>query len=255
MRQKIRIFAAVAGCMALLATGAQAAYSDIPESHWAYDVVNQAADLGVIQGRGDGTFGLGQQVTRAEFAAMLDRLMGWELTAPAQASYADVPASAWYYDAVETAKAHGAVTDTGVFRPDADITREEMAVWLVGALGYQDLAAQNEDLTIQFTDVTDNKGAIAMAYDFGIIEGKSRTSFAPDKPAPVRPRAQPDRLDAWLLRHLVVEPARAGRADGRGLAGLEPPGATGRTGISQHHECRRQQLVRAGRLRGRSQLL
>ena len=32
MRQKIRIFAAVAGCMALLATGAQAAYSDIPES-------------------------------------------------------------------------------------------------------------------------------------------------------------------------------------------------------------------------------
>ena len=183
MRQKIRIFAAVAGCMALLATGAQAAYSDIPESHWAYDVVNQSADLGVIQGRGDGTFGLGQQVTRAEFAAMLDRLMGWELTAPAQASYADVPASAWYYDAVETAKAHGAVTDTGVFRPDADITREEMAVWLVGALGYQDLAAQNEDLTIQFTDVTDNKGAIAMAYDFGIIEGKSRTSFAPDEPA------------------------------------------------------------------------
>ena len=38
---------------------------------------------------------------------MLDRLMGWEMTAPAQASYADVPASAWYYDAVETAKAHG----------------------------------------------------------------------------------------------------------------------------------------------------
>ena len=49
MRQKIRIFAAVAGCMALLATGAQAAYSDIPESHWAYDVVNQSADLGVIR--------------------------------------------------------------------------------------------------------------------------------------------------------------------------------------------------------------
>lgn len=183
MRQKLRMLAAAAGCTALLVTGAQAAYTDIPTSHWAYEVVNQAADLGVIQGRGDGTFGLGQQVTRAEFAAMLDRLMGWELTTPAQASYSDVTPSAWYYDEVETARAHGAVTDTGAFRPNAAITREEMAVWLVNALGYQTLAGQNEDLTIQFVDVTDNKGAIAMAYDFGIIEGKSRTSFAPDDPA------------------------------------------------------------------------
>ena len=161
MRQKIRIFAAVAGCMALLATGAQAAYSDIPESHWAYDVVNQSADLGVIQGRGDGTFGLGQQVTRAEFAAMLDRLMGWELTAPAQASYADVPASAWYYDAVETAKAHGAVTDTGVFRPDADITREEMAV----SLGWSRLELQDGQAYLNTTNAGGNSWCVPDGYE------------------------------------------------------------------------------------------
>lgn len=179
MRHKIRLLAAALGCALVCVTGAGAAYSDVPSDHWAYEAITRAQAAGIMQGRSESEFGLGESVTRAEFAAMLDRLMGWELTTPAQAGYSDVAPSAWYYDEVETAKAHGAIPDSDSFQPDTAISREDMAVWLVNALGYQTLAEQNSDLSMPFTDVTTNRGAIAMAYDFGIIQGKSNTSFDP----------------------------------------------------------------------------
>lgn len=179
MRHKIRLLAAALGCALVCVTGAGAAYSDVPSDHWAYEAITRAQAAGIMQGRSESEFGLGESVTRAEFAAMLDRLMGWELTTPAQAGYSDVAPSAWYYDEVETAKAHGAIPDSDSFQPDTAISREDMAVWLVNALGYQTLAEQNSDLSMPFTDVTTNRGAIAMAYDFGIIQGKSDTSFDP----------------------------------------------------------------------------
>ncbi len=179
MRHKIRLLAAALGCALVCVTGAGAAYSDVPSDHWAYEAITRAQAAGIMQGRSESEFGLGESVTRAEFAAMLDRLMGWELTTPAQSSYSDVAPSAWYYDEVETAKAHGAIPDSDSFQPDTAISREDMAVWLVNALGYQTLAEQNSDLSMPFTDVTTNRGAIAMAYDFGIIQGKSNTSFDP----------------------------------------------------------------------------
>lgn len=179
MRHKIRLLAAALGCALVCVTGAGAAYSDVPSDHWAYEAITRAQAAGIMQGRSESEFGLGESVTRAEFAAMLDRLMGWELTTPAQSSYSDVAPSAWYYDEVETAKAHGAIPDSDSFQPDTAISREDMAVWLVNALGYQTLAEQNSDLSMPFTDVTTNRGAIAMAYDFGIIQGKSDTSFDP----------------------------------------------------------------------------
>lgn len=179
MRHKIRLLAAALGCALVCVTGAGAAYSDVPSDHWAYEAITRAQAAGIMQGRSESEFGLGESVTRAEFAAMLDRLMGWELTTPAQASYSDVAPSAWYYDEVETAKAHGAIPDSDSFQPDTAISREDMAVWLVNALGYQTLAEQNSDLSMPFTDVTTNRGAIAMAYDFGIIQGKSDVSFDP----------------------------------------------------------------------------
>lgn len=174
------IKAAAAAGLSLLCMTCAAAYDDMPSGHWAYDAVTRAQEAGIMQGTSPDRFGTGQSVTRAEFAAMLDRLMGWELTAPQAASYADVPASAWYYDEVETARAHGAFSDSGEFRPNAAITRGDMAAWLVGALGYQTLAGQNQDLSLPFADVTEQKGAIAMAYDFGIIQGRTDTSFDPN---------------------------------------------------------------------------
>ena len=56
-------------------------FTDVPKKHWAYESVHRAAQCGLVQGVDAKRFGLGQKVTRAAYATMLCRLMGWELFA------------------------------------------------------------------------------------------------------------------------------------------------------------------------------
>ena len=130
-----------------------------------------------MSGMGDGTFGLGQNVTRAQFVSMLVRMFGWQQAQGT--SYNDVDPSAWYYNDVMTASAMGALGNETGFRPNDNITREEIAVMLVRALGYDELAKEFSDTYLPFNDVSSNKGYISLAYDFGIVSGKTANSFDP----------------------------------------------------------------------------
>lgn len=179
MKPVTRVRALLLGalCGAALTVSA-AAYSDVPAGHWAAQNIADASAAGFLSGYTDGTFGLGKTLTRAEFASMLTRLMGWPAEGAGDA-FSDVPADAWYADAVNTVYRNGAV-DRGAFRPQANITREEMAVMLVRALGYTGKAEAFSDLELPFADVSSHRSYIAMAYDFGIIAGKSDTRFDPD---------------------------------------------------------------------------
>lgn len=115
----------------------------IPPGNWAVDVIERATALGIVNGVDSEAqlFGFGQNVKRSEFVAMLTRLFGWEREIVVTPSFADCRPTSWYYDDVETAVAHGAVLrDSASFRPEEYITREEMAVMLVRALGYETLA-------------------------------------------------------------------------------------------------------------------
>ncbi|MBQ8540585.1 MAG: S-layer homology domain-containing protein [Clostridia bacterium] len=47
-------------------------FTDI-KGHWAEDIINQAAEEGVVNGREDGTFGPDEPITRAEAVAMIMR--------------------------------------------------------------------------------------------------------------------------------------------------------------------------------------
>lgn len=153
------------------------AYSDVPADHWASESITQAKDAGIMQGRDDGTFGLGDTITRSEFAAMLVRLMGWEKTVSDTTIFSDNIKGQWYYDDVNTIASHNVYSDSA-FRPNDNITRREMAVMLIKALGYSALAEQEQN--DKFEDVSEDEGYISVAYTLGIINGKSDTSFDPE---------------------------------------------------------------------------
>lgn len=176
--RKILISGAAAVCAAATAISAHA-YSDVPSGHWAEDTINRASAVGIMQGRGNDEFGLGSEIKRSEFAAMLTRLMGWE-NESAQQHFSDVSSESWYYNAVNVLAAHGAA-DGDTFRPEDNITRREMAVMLIKSLGYQTLAESETENT--FSDVSADSGYIAIARDFGIITGITDTEFAPESPA------------------------------------------------------------------------
>ncbi len=178
--------AVVLALSALLAVPAGAAtrFSDVPADHWAAQSIARAVDAGLIQGRGDGAFGLGQPMTRASFVTVLGRLMGWKTVTPDEPTFTDVAPEDWFYGAVETACANGAVlSQSGTFRPADAVTREEMASMLVRCLGYETLSGLALDLPTTFQDLTTNAGYIAVAYDLGLMNGYSATTFGPNDPA------------------------------------------------------------------------
>ncbi|MBQ3512354.1 MAG: S-layer homology domain-containing protein, partial [Lachnospiraceae bacterium] len=142
-------------CPAVMA----ASYSDVPSDHWAVSVINQAADAGIMQGRDNGEFGLGDTIKRCEFAAMLVRMMKWDKSTAQVSAFTDANTNDWFYADVNTLAERNVYSES-TFRPNDNITRREMAVMLVKALGYDELA-KSEKNTV-FGDVTTDAGYIAV---------------------------------------------------------------------------------------------
>lgn len=170
-----RILSAVLALVLLLAVPAAAenvaAFSDVPAGDWSASVIEKSVRYGLIEGIGDGKFGYGQYMTRGSFAVVICRIFGWTPVSPATPSFSDCQSGQWYYAAVETLLAHGAVDGGLYFRPGDDISRQDMVVMLLRAMGYAPLAAAREKDSIPFADVTANRGYIALAYAFGIVGG------------------------------------------------------------------------------------
>jgi extracellular elastinolytic metalloproteinase len=82
----------------------------------------------------------GQPTTRAEMAVFISRALGqFNPRTPLSQRYADVTPSNFAYAAIEEVASRGIVSTlncpAGNFCPNAPITREEMAIWIIRALG------------------------------------------------------------------------------------------------------------------------
>jgi len=157
-------------------------FSDVTTEHWSYEYIEKLKNLGIMKGMGNGTFGVGRTMTRAEFVTALGNLMKWENHIPASMSFSDVPDNEWYFGAVETALFNGAIPKSETFRPTEPITREEIAIISVCALGYNNLAA-NAKVSSSFSDVSNNAQYIEIAKNFGIVSGMGGDIFAPNDTA------------------------------------------------------------------------
>ena len=187
MRRRLLTLALSAGLMLSLSAPALA-YSDTA-GHWAESAIQRAADYGLMVGYEDGRFGVADNLNRASFVTILCQMFSWEAVRPGQASFIDCPSSHWAYGYVEAARAHGVVDAGGSFRPDDYISREEMAVMLVKALGY-DTLAKSAAADLPFSDVTENQGYISLAYRIGMVSGIEEDGRLLFKPASSATRAE-----------------------------------------------------------------
>lgn len=183
MKRLKRVFSCLLLC-ALAAgflTFPASALSDVPEDFWAKQDIDRCVALRYFYPETDGSFGVGKEMSRAEFLVVLCRALGWKATSPARAVYDDVPEKEWYAGVVETAYRQGAITgQDGSFRPNDLITRSEAASMLVRALGYGSIAGLIQDMSLPFRDVKANNGYIVMAYGLGLMDGTSVTAFSPE---------------------------------------------------------------------------
>ena len=186
MKQLLKRTLALLLAVLTMATAVLAAnksgYSDVPDKHWAASSIAQCKQYDLLQGVGNGKFGLGQKMTRAAYAAALCRLMGWKTVTPQKGSFSDnQDTKKWYYSAVETAAAHDVFPGhSTTCRPNDAVTREEMAAMTMRALGYSTLSGTVQD-ECPFTDVTTNPGYITLAWRMGLVTGMAAKTFSPKK--------------------------------------------------------------------------
>ena len=186
MKQLLKRTLALLLAVLTMATAVLAAnksgYSDVPDKHWAASSIAQCKQYDLLQGVGNGKFGLGQKMTRAAYAAALCRLMGWQMLTPEKGSYTDnQDTKKWYYSAIETASAHDVFPGhSTTCRPNDAVTREEMAAMTMRALGYSTLSGTVQD-ECPFTDVTTNPGYITLAWRMGLVTGMTAKTFSPKK--------------------------------------------------------------------------
>ena len=165
----------MAAVMLLSTVPAMAAFRDTA-GHWAEKTLTEWQDKGLIDGYGDGSFQPDGTMTRAEFAKLVNRTLGF--TAESAISFSDVTERDWFYAEVARAVAAGyAQGSGGMFRPNQAVTRAEAAAMLARAL---DLAA-NEERANAFTDAASipawAKGSVGAAAEAGCMTGYPDGTF------------------------------------------------------------------------------
>ena len=97
------------------------------------------AEERIIEGRDDGKFYPEDPVTRAEFAKLITVALGID-NSYATANFTDVSSNQWHYRYVASAVNNGIILGypDGSFDPNAQISRQDMAVIIARAMGYRD---------------------------------------------------------------------------------------------------------------------
>ena len=109
-----------------------ATVSDI-SGHWAQGYIQPLIDKGIINGYEDGTFRPNNQISRAEFCTIITSALVYDGIVSnyvtTKGTFTDVADNAWYSQYVETAYSNNLVSGkgNGLFDPEANITRQEMA--------------------------------------------------------------------------------------------------------------------------------
>ncbi|SFM12783.1 S-layer homology domain-containing protein [Paenibacillus sp. 1_12] len=147
-------------------------------SHWSKADVELLANKLVVEGSTDTTFEPERNITRAEFAALAVRSLGLTPAAPAS-TFTDVKSDAWYASTVATATYAGIINgyEDNTFRPDAQITREELAAMVIRAMDYASISTNVSDPQSVLSKFKDSnkivwaQKEIAAAVNAGIING------------------------------------------------------------------------------------
>lgn len=153
-------------------------FTDVKE-HWAQDAIAWAVTNNLFTGVSASQFAPDNAMNRGMLVTVLYRLAGKPNAG--EQHFSDVPAGAYYKDAVAWASQFGVVTGmgNGKFAPNDNITREQLAVILYRFAGSP--AASN--MSVSFTDSTTisswAQNAMAWAVNEGLLSGMSDGTLAP----------------------------------------------------------------------------
>ena len=159
-------------------------FQDLDSVEWARTAINGLAMRGMISGRDQYTFDPNANITRAEYCQILMGAIN-ALNAKGESTFADVPSTAWYYNAVSVASQLGIVSGygDGNFGPNDLITRQDMALmtYKTAKIMNKSLEPVNAEITFEDShEIADYAfEAVMTLQKAGIINGMTDTTFEP----------------------------------------------------------------------------
>lgn len=163
-------------------TPAKSNFNDISSHLWANDAINYLAAKSLINGKADGVFAPADNVTRAEFTAMIVRAFGFA-TEESKCDFDDVNETDWFYSSVASGVNAGIINGNGNgFAPFANITREDMAVIIYRAALKYGISLDDAKSFADSDSVADYaKDAVSSLGGEGIVSGLPEGTFEPKK--------------------------------------------------------------------------
>lgn len=203
------------------ANGNSPAFNDLGGYNWAAGAINSLASKGIIQGTGSGAFDPAGQITRGQFAALMER--AFSLPQPSQSVvFSDVSSSSWAYAPVEAVTSYmnfDQLPGGGNFHPDQAMDRQDVATTMVKILAaggqLQIVSGSDADTVLaSIPDASDIAPSlqpyVATAIKAGLIKGFPDGSFQPQG---LLNRAQ---IAVLLERAQTTFPASSAAASGNG---------------------------------------
>lgn len=155
-------------------------FTDLEKVEWAKESIITLKNMGIISGKGDGTFAPDDAVSRAEFVKILLGASGIE--AKGVSSFGDVSENDWFYPYVSKAFELGIITgdENGKFLPYSGITRQDMATISYRLLKDRKELELSEPLFADSDEISDYaKEAVGSLYASGMVSGVGDNMFAP----------------------------------------------------------------------------
>ena len=149
--------------------------------HWAESMIRNAMQKGIMTGVGNGDFAPNAAMTRGMLITALGRMEGVKAGMYEGGSFADVKQEDYFASFVAWAVAENIASGMSetVFAPNAEVTREQLAVFLYQYAQKKGIALTGESKT--FTDaegISDwAKDAVAALTGAGLLNGRPDGSF------------------------------------------------------------------------------
>ena len=158
-------------------------FNDMGNHSWASEAVQSLYDLKIVFGKEAQTFAPDERVTRAEFIVFIARVLNLPQETN-KSSMTDIKENDWFAGAVQAALDIGIVSGfAGQFRPDDNITREEMTKIIVEAYKMKKGNIDIEGNVDKFSDKEEMSQwaieYIGAAEALGFIKGVEADRFDP----------------------------------------------------------------------------
>lgn len=198
--KKLSIFMLLMMLVSLVIWQPQLAYADELSGHMHESGLRYLISKEALLKDANGSYRPNATITRGEFATYIAKAL--DLNTKSTITFTDVPDTYLYAKEIKLAATAGIITGytDGTFKPDANISREHMAVMLIRAVDYLKIPKGTPSITFKddATIFKDFRQDVAIGAQLGLIKGSSNGMFLP------RDNATIGEASTFILRLILL---------------------------------------------------